>query len=131
MTSCSIRRVALLLLLLLSAIPWLPPAEGRAELAWFHGIRIPDCVGKRCCDDYHAKPLPPVRAVKKFCWDDYCPKPLPPALPVKQFCCDDYCPKLWPKIHCPPCGPLTCPPPWSPCPPGRCPAPSHGNAVGE
>jgi hypothetical protein len=76
-----------------------------------HGIFVPDCIGKRCCDDYQAKPLPPTCQVKQFCRDDYCPKPMPCPLHVQRFCCDDYCPKPWPWIFCPPCSDLSCPPP--------------------
>ena len=123
------RRVYFLALLPLSFALLLPLAEVRGELAWLHGISIPDCLGKRCCDDYHAKPLPPVHGVKRFCCDDYCPKVLPPVLPVKHFCCDDYCPKLLPHVHCPPCTPLTCPPPRPHCRTSRGIAPPTGNPL--
>jgi hypothetical protein len=74
-----------------------------------HGVCVPDCVRKRCCDDYHAKPLTPVRCLNACCCDDYCSKPLPCPARVKRFCCDDYCPKKSPCIICPPCSKLKCP----------------------
>ena len=87
---------------------------------WFHGIHIPNCIRKCCCDDYHPKPLPPVCGVKKFCCDDYCHKPLPCPVKVKRFCCDDYCHKRFPWIFCPPCSDLKCPLPLPRCGTGPC-----------
>ncbi len=61
----------------------------------------PDCVGKRCCDDYVRKPKPCATGVTCFECPDYCPKPAPCAYPLKAFCCDDYCPKRLPPVCCP------------------------------
>lgn len=60
----------------------------------------PDCVGKVCCDDYQAKPLPCAVGVKCFECPDYCRKPLPCAQGVKCFECPDYCPKRLPPVCC-------------------------------
>ena len=72
------------------------------------GPRVPDCIGKYCCDDYHRKPLPcPPPKVCLEC-PDYCGKPLPCVPPVKAFCCDDFCPKPLPPLCCGPIQPLHC-----------------------
>ncbi len=46
------------------------------------GLRMPDCVGKVCCDDYRGKCPPCVQPVKRFECDDYCRKCPPCSRPV-------------------------------------------------
>ena len=70
--------------------------------------RVPDCIGKYCCDDYCPKSLPPACPPTCFACDDYCSKLLPCIFPVKRFCPDDYCRKCPPKICCPPAPGLSC-----------------------
>jgi hypothetical protein len=101
---------AMLLAMFLVSSP-LGAAEVRREV--LHGVYVPNCICKRCCDDYCAKPLPPVCCVKATCCDDYCAKPLPCPGCVKRFCCDDYCAKKPPCIICPSTKGLKCPP--APC----------------
>lgn len=75
-----------------------------------HGVHVPNCVCKRCCDDYCRKPMPRACGVKCFCYDDYCAKPEPCATCVQRYCCDDYVPKCLPRALCPPGANLKCPP---------------------
>lgn len=84
-------------------------ASGISQISAFEPLSIfpghskcwPDCVGKFCCDDYCAKPLPCLPVGKMgFACDDYCRQPLPcPPFGKTGFCCDDYCRKPQP----PPC----------------------------
>lgn len=62
------------------------------------GFCWPDRVGKFCCDDYQAKPIPCAIRVTRFECPDYCPKPLPCPVPVKASCRDDFCPKRLPPV---------------------------------
>ncbi len=65
-----------------------------------HSKCWPDCVGKFCCDDYCAKPLPCLPLGKtRFDCDDYCRKPIPcqPAGKTTTFC-DEYCRKPLPPV---------------------------------
>jgi hypothetical protein len=77
------------------------------------GVCVPDCIKKRCCDDYCAKPEPKACCAKISCCDNYCAKPEPCLKCVKKFCCDDYCRKPIPCAKCPPCNgdKLKCSPP--------------------
>ena len=80
-----------------------------------HGVYVPNCVCKRCCDDYCPKPMPRACGVKSFCCDDYCRKSEPCPAYVTRFCCDDYVPKCQPRVFCPPGNNLKCPPRPSQC----------------
>src|SRR5262245_32864567 len=93
-------------LAVLALVRQYPAVCGGGDL--LHGVAVPNCVCKYCCDDYCPKPLPCVCGIRNFCCDDYCAKPYPCPACVKASCCDDYCPKCPPRIFCPPNSNLKC-----------------------
>ena len=105
-----INRIVLPAVLLAMHLTSSPLVARESGYELLHGIHVPDCIRKRCCDDYCPKPPPCPVKVEQFCCDDYCPKPLPCPVKAGKFCCDDYCPKAFPCIICPSCAELKCPP---------------------
>ncbi|MCO6458364.1 MAG: hypothetical protein J5I93_23905 [Pirellulaceae bacterium] len=108
------RVFGLCIVLMLTSVP--AALAGDRGHGWLGPVCWPDCLGRRCCDDYDVKPLPCPWPVKCFECDDYCPRPLPCIVPIKKFCPDDYCPKCPPPVCGPPRGDLVCPPPMCPKP---------------
>jgi hypothetical protein len=85
----------------------LPCSTSRADeprTDFLFGICVPDCVKKRCCDDYCSKSIPKTPCAKMSCCDNYCAKPVPCPKCIKKSCCDDYCRKPLPCAKCPPGG---------------------------
>lgn len=96
------KRIELILVMLITA--WIPvrPLPAKEPCCHWLGCRVPDCIGKWCCDDYDTKCLPCVDV--RFCsgCDDYCGKRIPCTCVLLCPRCDDYRKKCLPRTCTPP-----------------------------